>query len=423
MPDLLRLSHVSPNIRYDSLVSPKREYGTGSIKWLPGDRKVRLRVWVKIDGVDVRRSKTVKVSHRDHGGRGEATEALAAFVAELEREANRTPLSERTMGEALTAYVTDRIRLERAQKTIDTYEDAIARLPEDLRAKRLVDVMSEDLDDAYGTMKADGMASNTILGVHSTVRAALNWAVDKRGWIPANPAMKAEVNPRQRVKREPLTPEEIYRMAVWASTPAEGEEDGNVVLAMAIVTAAITGARRGELCGLRWDDIDAEGRSIRIERQWLPGRRGQFLSEKTKTGDGRTVHLGADGVALVEDYRAIMRDLVGREPAGWFLSHDAGVTPMSYRALGPAISEAGKVVGRKVTTHTFRRVSATELMAAGVDVDTSARRMGHTTQVMLADYVLGAEDQAIAAAGTLEARYRERGLVFASIFRPKELPA
>ena len=62
---------------------------------------------------------------------------------------------------------------------------------------------------------------------------------------------------------------------------------------------------------------------------------------------------------------------------------------MRAKALGQAITELGKGLGLKVTTHSFRRVSATQLVAAGVDVDTAARRLGHTKEVMLASYVLG----------------------------------
>lgn len=64
--------------------------------------------------------------------------------------------------------------------------------------------------------------------------------------------------------------------------------------------------------------------------------------------------------------------------------------------------------------------SATELMASGVDVDTSARRLGHTTEVMVQSYVLGSDDRAVAAANTLETRLAARGLPLAELLPVSE---
>jgi integrase len=77
--------------------------------------------------------------------------------------------------------------------------------------------------------------------------------------------------------------------------------------------------------------------------------------------------------------------------------------------MGDAIAKLARREGLKVTTHRFRKIQATQLMAAGVDPDTSARRMGHTTEIMLSHYVLGADDRTIAAAETIEARLADQG--------------
>lgn len=50
-----------------------------------------------------------------------------------------------------------------------------------------------------------------------------------------------------------------------------------------------------------------------------------------------------------------------------------------------------------------------------MDADTSARRQGYTTEVMLQCYVLGSDDRAVAAAGTLETRLAARGLPLAEL--------
>ena len=68
-------------------------------------------------------------------------------------------------------------------------------------------------------------------------------------------------------------------------------------------------------------------------------------------------------------------------------------------------------------------MSATQLVAAGVDVDTAARRLGHTKEVMLASYVLGTDDRAIAAAQTIEERFVEQGLPLGTLLSSMPLEA
>jgi integrase len=62
---------------------------------------------------------------------------------------------------------------------------------------------------------------------------------------------------------------------------------------------------------------------------------------------------------------------------------------LNAKALGMSITKLGREMGLKVSTHSFRRVSSTQTHAAGVDLDTASRRLGHNHRVMLRDYVLG----------------------------------
>ena len=160
---------------------------------------------------------------------------------------------------------------------------------------------------------------------------------------------------------------DVYRMMQRASSPKELGGEGDLVLAMAVILATITGARRGELAGLRWEDIDEDTCSLRIERQWVPGKGGQHLGPPKSSDGPRTVVLGEVGMALITRYRHLIGELLNREPKGWLLSHDAGTTPLRAKALGAAISRLGTSLGTGVSTHSFRRASATELMASGVD--------------------------------------------------------
>jgi integrase len=355
----------------------------------------------------------VRVAHRDHGGRGEAATALEDFVRAIESEQIQLEHQVRTLGEVLTTYIEHCRRIGRRQATVESYEMVAKRITMEMKETPINILTGHDFDEFYGGL-GKILGANTIRQTHAVLHAAFDQAV-KWGWVAANPMASATPPGRFKPKREALAMGDVYRMIQRASSPKELGGEGDLVTAMAVILATITGARRGELAGLRWEDIDEDSCSLRIERQWVPGEGGQYLGPPKSSDGPRTVVLGEVGMALITRYRHLIGELLNREPKGWLLSHDAGTTPLRAKALGAAISRLGTSLGIEVSTHSFRRASATELVASGVDVDTSARRLGHTTEVMLQSYVLGSDDRAIAAAGTLETRLAARGLPLAEL--------
>ena len=94
-----------------------------------------------------------------------------------------------------------------------------------------------------------------------------------------------------------------------AGKHVKGALEDDPDIAVTIALAALTGCRRGELCGLQWSDVDWDRQCLKVERAWVPGQ-GQHLTT-TKTGKGRTVYLGTAGAAILEGYRESKRELPG----------------------------------------------------------------------------------------------------------------
>lgn len=392
----------------------RREHGAGSIQWLDS-RRVRLRIR---DGEGRQRSRVVRLAKdKDHGGRGEAVEAVETFLADIVAESETAPDQSPTVAELFVAYIAHCERIGRSKSTTEAYEQIAKRFTEPIGSMRIAELKSSAIDEFYGQLKGR-LAVSTIRITHGVFAAALEQAI-KWDWITQNPARKATPPLAEEDEGVPLSPSEVAQLAVAAATPKEGQEEGDLVLTMAILMAALTGARRGELCGFQWDDLDITNSSIAIRRQWVPGKGGQRLeAPKSKKGT-RVVYLGVEGMKLIEQYRGAMRDRLSREPAGWLLSEDAGTTPLRAKSLGESISVTAKALGMEVTTHRFRKVQATQLVASGVDVDTAARRMGHTKEIMFGHYTLGADDKSIAAAEIIESRLIEQGLPLSEIFSPR----
>jgi integrase len=88
-----------------------------------------------------------------------------------------------------------------------------------------------------------------------------------------------------------------------------------------IALALDSGARKAELQGLRWSDVDLATGSLRIERQFLrelhaeEGKPPRF--GPTKTGRSRTLDLSAETVAMLREHK--------REQAEFKLAHLRGV--------------------------------------------------------------------------------------------------
>lgn len=100
------------------------------------------------------------------------------------------------------------------------------------------------LDALYASLSDRGLAPASVRQVHAIVRAACMQGV-RWGLLATNPAQSASP-PKIRRKREVLAPS-VAQVRVLIETASSEDED----MAALIALAAVTGARRGELLGLR----------------------------------------------------------------------------------------------------------------------------------------------------------------------------
>ena len=78
-------------------------------------------------------------------------------------------------------------------------------------------------------------------------------------------------------------------------------------MAALIALAAVTGARRGELCGLVWTDVDFDQATLRIERS-VAVVAGQRITKDTKTHAARVLALDPFGLEVIRRQRARLED-------------------------------------------------------------------------------------------------------------------
>jgi integrase len=210
--------------------------------------------------------------------------------------------------------------------------------------------------------------------VHAIVRRALDQAA-RWGWIGANPAALASPPRLGPADIRPPTPEAVSRLL---AVTYQADPDFAVLLWL----AATTGARRGELCALRWLHVDLAAAELVVVRNLIVRDR-QLVEKDTKTHAARRIALSDDSLVLLEEHRR--RCAERARACGVALARDAYVfsfDPASRRPMNPdsvthRFGRLAKQLGLRVRLHDLRHYAATQLIAGGVDVRTVSGRIGH----------------------------------------------
>jgi site-specific recombinase XerD len=174
----------------------------------------------------------------------------------------------------------------------------------------------------------------------------------------------------------------------------------------------VAGWRRGEACALRWTDLDLERGVITIERSHY--RREE---KRTKTRQRRNIAIDAETVEMLAAH--LERCVADCTKLGTALAADAFVfsqaadhsVPLLPHSVSQRYRRLAERLGlRSTRLHALRHYSATELVAAGVDVRTVAGRLGHGSG--------GAITLKVYAAWSSEADRRAAGTIAGIVPRP-----
>jgi integrase len=221
------------------------------------------------------------------------------------------------------------------------------------------------------------MAPSTLRGYHAVLSAALSQAVK---WGLLSRSVAPLVTLPTVPSRRPSVPDvDTVRLLVNES----GRSDP--ILSVAIMLAALTGCRRGELLGLRWSDVDRERMVLRIERSIKREERGRSLRVgPTKTHQSRRISLDPITVAVIDTHLNWAKSCAAEarvevKADGYVVTEDpTGQTPLAPDTLTHRFSRLANRLGfNGLRFHDLRHSVATNLLAAGYDLAIVAGRLGH----------------------------------------------
>lgn len=329
------------------------------------------------NGINPETGKRRQVFSRGHATKGKAERKLNDKIKELQAGEYVEP-SKEPLRDFLAEWI-EAVRPTVKPSTAAGYEQKIkTHVAPKVGALPLCRVDAGTLNSLYGELltnggpKRDGLAPRTVLHVHKIMRRALRDAV-RWGRLVRNPAELADP-PR------PRAPE----MKTWSADELRRFLDSVRAdrLYALFMTAAMTGMRRGELCGLRWDDVNVD--AANHQRAQVPCRR-RLRSRRRgepKSGRSRTIDLDPTTVAELRAHRK--RQLEERLAIGELWSDTGYVfTKVDGEPLHPhtvlrtfenRVKHAGV---SPLSFHGLRHTHASLGLASGVPAKVMQERLGH----------------------------------------------
>lgn len=222
-----------------------------------------------------------------------------------------TEESRMTLGEWLDIWLNERVADLVRPTTLDGYrKDMEHHVKPYLGQKPLLKVAAEDLTNLYTQLlehgrlttrngQVPGLSAATVRGIHTTLHHALKTAVEE-GVLPSNPADQAVAPKITRTAKKILNNEQVD---VFLKTLK-----GNPIWHDFFYTEMTTGLRRGELCGLKWEDFDSEAGTLKVRRTIHAGKRGS-----SDGGRPQDIRWNADHPAAVQ-YGAVPAKAPGDRP-------------------------------------------------------------------------------------------------------------
>ena len=280
-----------------------------------------------------------------------------------------------TVGQYLELWLNDYGSLH-SPNTVRTYRNALrTHIIPALGRKKLCRLGVRDLQSFF-TGKSRDISYRTLKLIAAILRHALNQAIDVYQYLVSNP-MNAVILPKPSLEKEGtniFSKTDIARIFQYF-------RPGHP-LYVPLTIAYHTGMRQGEVLALCWDSVDFGQKIIHVHRNAYEANGTVVVREATKTKRPRDIGLSDALAEVLEEQRRLQeasRKYYGRlyHKSDFICTHPDGsiVTPNNVRWFN-LWCRREKIDG---TFHTFRHTFATNMLELGMDLDSLARILGHSS--------------------------------------------
>ena len=242
------------------------------------------------------------------------------------------------------------------------------------KAQAIAQAMEKKVDEVFKVEKnMEPLADKTILEHHRLISTILAQA-EKEMLVPYNAAAKA--TPPRTTKKDPnyFQPETI-------SAILEALESEPLKWRLITHLLIVTGCRRGEIMGLKWEKVDFENSRVKIDRALVSSKSKGVYEESTKTSDIRHLALPRETMDLLRQHKReqLRLQLANGDRwlhTGYVFTQDNG-DHMNPDSITGWLKDFSTRHGLPhINPHAFRHTVASVLLANGTDIVTVSKQRG-----------------------------------------------
>ena len=228
-----------------------------------------------------------------------------------------------------------------------------------------------------------GLSQNTIHTTYARLKKVYNYFYNN-GELLKDPFKGVKMPKKGDVKVTHLTNEQMDNVLEAVYLDFQPQDP----MYVGILLAFYAGLRRGEICGLRWNDIDFNRHTIRI-RSAVGVSEGKGLGDYTKNPKNKSSTRTFPMLPQLEQSLKERKALIAPQD-NWIVvgEEEEFMRPQQYNRLFSEFVERNGLVdayGKKIVPHGLRHNFATVGIRAGMDIASLALMMGHASRAMTLD--------------------------------------